>query len=146
MRLSDALDGSPEMLALGKLDFSAGSAVGDVVLGTGDNRGALALQNVESAAYSFGAAGYFSAIDATIGEYAARFLADAGERANISENASNDLQALGAEVSERKASIEGVNLDEELSNMMIYQQSYNAGARIFTVTQELIDSLLSIVR
>ena len=34
------------------------------------------------------------------------------------------------EAQSRQASNSGVNLDEELSNMMIYQQAYSAGARI----------------
>lgn len=146
MQVRESMANAPQKLALGKLDFSAGTAVGDVVLGTGDNRGALALQNVENSVHAFGAAGYFGAISTTIGEYAARFLADAGERASIAESASEDFTALATEVNERKTSAEGVNLDEELAKMMMYQQSYNAGARIFTVAQELIDSLLSIVR
>jgi flagellar hook-associated protein 1 FlgK len=36
-------------------------------------------------------------------------------------------------------------MDEELSNMMIYQQAYNAAARLMTTVQQMYDTLLNVV-
>jgi flagellar hook-associated protein 1 FlgK len=49
------------------------------------------------------------------------------------------------EVSSRRASVEGVNLDEELAAMMVFQQAYNASARLMTTVQQMYDTLLSVV-
>lgn len=46
----------------------------------------------------------------------------------------------------RVQSESGVNLDEEAANLMRYQQSYQASARIMTTAQQMFDSLLSSVR
>lgn len=43
-----------------------------------------------------------------------------------------------------KARISGVNLDEELSNMIIFQRAYEANARMLTVFSEMLDGLLNI--
>jgi flagellar hook-associated protein 1 FlgK len=42
------------------------------------------------------------------------------------------------------SSVSGVNLDEELTHMMTYQQSYAAGARLMSVVGQLFDTLLQI--
>ena len=45
----------------------------------------------------------------------------------------------------RRTSVEGVNLDEELANMMVFQQAYNAAARLMTTVQQMYDTLLEVV-
>jgi flagellar hook-associated protein 1 FlgK len=38
----------------------------------------------------------------------------------------------------------GVNLDEELANMTIFQNAYNASARLVQAVDEMFDTLLSL--
>jgi flagellar hook-associated protein 1 FlgK len=38
-------------------------------------------------------------------------------------------------------SLSGVNLDEELSDLMLYEQAYSAAARVVKVVQEMFDVL-----
>jgi len=45
-----------------------------------------------------------------------------------------------------KKSVSGVSLDEEMANMIKYQQAYNAAAKLITKTDEMLDSLMSMVR
>ena len=40
----------------------------------------------------------------------------------------------------------GVNLDEELANMILFQNAFNASARIVAATRDMFDELLSIAR
>ncbi|MFN9542852.1 MAG: flagellar basal body rod C-terminal domain-containing protein, partial [Alphaproteobacteria bacterium] len=49
------------------------------------------------------------------------------------------------EVMARRDSSEGVNLDEELANMMMFQQAYNASARMMGVAREMFQTLLEAV-
>ena len=37
----------------------------------------------------------------------------------------------------------GVNLDEEMTNMMLFQRSYQASARVITTADELLDTLIN---
>ena len=57
-----------------------------------------------------------------------------------------DAISLKSEVEERAIQHEGVNLDEELAAMMMFQQAYNAGARLITTAQKLMDELLDLLR
>jgi flagellar hook-associated protein 1 FlgK len=38
----------------------------------------------------------------------------------------------------------GVNLDEELSNLTIYQNAYAASARVISIVQTMYDALMNI--
>jgi len=42
-------------------------------------------------------------------------------------------------------SMAGVSLDEEMANMVRFQQSYNAAARIFTVINEMLETIINTV-
>ena len=53
--------------------------------------------------------------------------------------------AVSAEADNRRQSVEGVNLDEELVNLTTYQQAFNASARMIQAVGELYDVLLGIV-
>jgi len=43
-------------------------------------------------------------------------------------------------------SVRGVNLDEEATKLIQYQQAYVASTRLITAYQDLFDSLISAVR
>ena len=46
----------------------------------------------------------------------------------------------------RATSVSGVNLDEEAANLLKYQTAYNAAAKIISVADELMETLLAAVR
>ena len=48
-------------------------------------------------------------------------------------------------ISLKEAQISGVDIDEELGQMIIFQQTYAACAQAFTASKEILDMLLSIV-
>lgn len=64
---------------------------------------------------------------------------------------SADVRVQSAEVlyeqaSNRMTSVSGVNLDEEAANLLKYQTAYNAAAKIVSVADELMETLLAAVR
>ncbi len=145
MAVAARITANPDLLALAKLDLSTGTP-GALVLSPGDNRGAMGLEIVGSTSLTFDPAGKLGAATATLNEYAALILADMGTQAAHVESRRDDSLALREEVDQRKQAVQGVNMDEELANMMVYQQSYNAAARMVTTVRELFDTLLSMVR
>ncbi|MDX1807487.1 MAG: flagellar hook-associated protein FlgK [Paenisporosarcina sp.] len=46
-------------------------------------------------------------------------------------------------VAERRASVSSVSLDEEMTNMITFQQAYNASARMITVVDETLDKIIN---
>ena len=117
---------------------------GDHIVQSGDAAGALALENVQTAKQTIAKAGAISARTASIGDYASLFYQDVATRsATASDNYTVQSDRL-SEASALQSSVEGVNLDEELSHMVIYQQAYSAAAKLFTTYTDLFDTLLSV--
>jgi len=54
----------------------------------------------------------------------------------------NTATLLGA-VSNRRDSISSVSLDEEMTDMIRFQQAYNASARMITVVDETLDKIIN---
>ena len=142
--VNSAIAASPSLLAFAKPQIAVSSVAGDAIVGHGDNSGAVALQNVGSATQSFSKAGGMAAEAASLSDYGAAFYQDVATRgatATTNQTAQSDrLQ----EAQTRLSATSGVNLDEELTHMMTYQQAYSAGARMLTVVQQLFDTLLQI--
>ena len=132
-------------MALAQLSISPSTLVGDFVLGAGDNRGALGLANAANALHSFDARGGLGAGTLSLNDYVAQLSGLQSDLASASEDERVNRVNVKEEVFARRNDREGVNLDEELSNMMIYQQAYNASARIMTVVEEMFDTLLQAV-
>ncbi|MNT85525.1 Flagellar hook-associated protein 1 [compost metagenome] len=47
------------------------------------------------------------------------------------------------QVNARRQSVSGVSLDEEMSNMLVFQHAYSAAARFMTTYDELLDKLIN---
>jgi len=137
------IQSDPNLLSLAV--FDATGSVGDVVLTDGDQRGALAFQALETSLVSFDSAGELKASSVTLSQYVARFLGNAGLQARRVSDQEEDNIALQQEVSARNSAVSGVNMDEELSNLIVYQNAYGAAARVLSSVQDLYDDLLSIV-
>ncbi len=135
---------SPQRLAFAKPQITATSTVGDSIVTHGDNSGALALQNVASATQSFAKAGGMAAETASLSDYAAAFYQDVATRGSTATANQTTQDDRLQEAQTRLSSNSGVNLDEELTHMMSYQQAYSAGARMLSVVQQLWDTLLQI--
>lgn len=79
----------------------------------------------------------------TIGETYSGFVSVIATQANEAKNMSNAFGLSMKQMSAQKDSVAGVSLDEELSNMVKFQQSYNAAARIFSVVDEMLDVIIN---
>ncbi|HEY0283160.1 MAG TPA: flagellar hook-associated protein FlgK, partial [Rhizomicrobium sp.] len=138
--VTSAIAASPSRLAFGRADLSSSGPI----VGSDDSRGLLALQNLERAQQIFAKTGNLGQQAVTLGNYAAGFYQDIATRgADIASSmiAQNDRLT---EALARQSSTSGVNLDEELSNMVLYQQAYAANARMLSVADQLLTTLLQI--
>lgn len=71
---------------------------------------------------------------------------DIGSQTKSAEVRMGSSTAIYQQAYNRVQSESGVNLDEEAANLMRFQQSYQASARIMTTAQTIFDTLLSSVR
>ena len=135
---------SPQRLAFATSQITSSTVAGDAIVSHGDNTGAVALQNVGSATQSFAQAGDIAAQTGALSDYAAAFYQDVATRGSTATSNQTAQDDRLQEANTRQSSSSGVNLDEELTNMMTYQQAYSAGARMLSVVQQLYDTLLQI--
>jgi len=111
--------------------------VGANVGGVGDNTNALALSALQGRALVGGAAlsGAFAAVVAKVG-------ATTQSAQSVSTTQDSILKdALTAE-----SSVSGVNLDEEASNLIRYQQQYQAAAQVISTARTIFADIISIMQ
>jgi flagellar hook-associated protein 1 FlgK len=78
--------------------------------------------------------GYYNSLTAKVGSYTST----AEYNYNFFESLAKDLDARQKEVS-------GVNLDEEMSNLLKFQQAYTAAAKLITVSEQMMDTLIQMI-
>ena len=103
--------------------------------GTGDNTNALALAQLQNSNLIDGASlgsGYATVVS-QVGTMTANAQADQQNQQSILTDAVN-----------AQSSVSGVNLDEEASKLMQYQQQYQAAAKVIAIASTLFDQILSI--
>lgn len=135
---------SPARLSFAQASITGATVAGDSIVTSGDSRGLLALQNVSSTKQSFAKAGGMAAQSASLSDYAGGFYQDVATRSQTAQTNNTAQTDRLTEAKSRQSSVSGVNLDEEMSNMMIYQQAYSASARILQTVQTLYDTLLQV--
>ncbi|MBF59007.1 flagellar hook-associated protein FlgK [Halomonas sp. FeN2] len=102
----------------------------------GDNRNALALQNLQSQDVVGGRA-------SVSGAYAA-IVSDVGNRTNIVQVNLDARQGLTDQLNAVQQSESGVNLDEEAANLIRFQQYYQANARVIDTASTIFDTILGL--
>lgn len=141
--VAPALQSDPTRLSVGKVDVTA--AVGVVAIRPGDGRGALGLSSSGDIPVLFQAAGALGQVTMTVSRYASEFGGAVGRGAAAAETRKAGAEAVATEATNRRQSVEGVNLDEELVNLTTYQQAFGASARMIKAVSEMFDTLLGIV-
>jgi flagellar hook-associated protein 1 len=64
------------------------------------------------------------------------------DSANAQRSRTN-AQSLQAAASDRRQSIEGVSMDEEMTNLVRFQRGYQAASRAFTTMDDMLDQLIN---
>ena len=132
--------GNPNNLSLSRPDLTA--ALNTRVLEAGDTRGAIALNAVRDMARPIPSAGLMGAQRTSLSTYAARFGGEIGRRAQQAEREATASTAVAEAAIDRRASVEGVSIDDELVMLTTYQQNYAASARVIQAATEMMDLLM----
>ena len=111
-------------------------AVSDVADEEGNNKNMLALSTLQSAVQGNLQGGTFQSFyKSLIGELGVK-----GQQALTLEYNSTTLRL---QIENNRASFNSVSLDEEMTNMITFQQAYNANARMITVIDETLDKIIN---
>ena len=139
-----AIANNPELIARGQLDLTA--AVGATGVSVGDGNIANSLAGVFNTDISFVGSGGISTTTTTVIRFSGQIIE---LQSALAADARSDLQfneVFLETLSFRQQSQSGVNIDEELAELITLENAFAASSRIFTVVAELLDELLNSVR
>jgi flagellar hook-associated protein 1 FlgK len=95
---------------------------------------------------SFNGAGSLSAGSITFAEYSASIVSHSSTLASITESDHAFQADLKTALELKQSNMSGVNLDEEMSNLLTFQQTYAASAKVISTTSQLFDILNNLIR
>lgn len=113
--------------------------IGDRSRGPGDGANALTLAQLRETRVMARGTGTFT-------DFVTGFLGELGVQAGTARRTSDGLDAQIAQLEARRDEIQGVSIDEELINMIKYQRGFEAAARIVSVMDQVLQTLLALGR
>lgn len=79
----------------------------------------------------------------TFAEYYNKMTGELATLGNVFKDASEGLEQSKLETDNARQQVIGVSSDEELTNMIKYQNAYNAASRYINVVSEMIETIIS---
>jgi flagellar hook-associated protein 1 FlgK len=70
-------------------------------------------------------------------------IVDLGVEASVTERNLGIQQVITTQIDASRESVAGVNIDEEMTNMLSYQHAYSAAGRLVTAIDEMLDQLIN---
>ena len=126
----DILD-NPRLLAAATIDS-------DGKLSPGDNTNGLAMTEVQHNRYSF-----YNVSSGTLGTAFNTFYSDIGSTNRNITTKHDYLYTVLDEMHSKQDALAGVNLDEELADILRYQYMYQASAKIVSTIDSMMETLLA---
>lgn len=141
IQVRDSIVADPSYLSRGMLRGTSP----DLTLGVGDNEIAQQLADVfgENFDYASIASGP-SSVSTTFSGYAGVILSFNASQTAAADSTLEYQTFFFEDLQAKFQSEAGVNLDEELANMTIFQNAYNANARLVQTVDEMLDTLLNL--
>lgn len=134
----------PDILAnagkLGLAKLQIGIPVGGKALGVGDVRGAATFRDQLAGQIDLGKDGV-----TTTAAFTAQLLGKMGSAAAQAKSSLADATARRDDAVNRRDSFSGVNIDEELAQMVVLQNSYSASARVISTASQMYDTLIAMI-
>jgi len=137
---------NPGEIATGTVQWDAerGTA-GEYFMSTADETTVAAMASALTSTTNFSVAGGLSNVSNTFSQRAASIIATNANLANDNERDISSQRALQESLVFKQTSEAGVNLDEELANLIIFEQAFSASARVISTINDMFDALERIV-
>ena len=139
---SDILN-SPALLNTAKVQYSP--ETGQYFLSDSDNSLANEFAKIFTTTVDFNPAGNLSKISTTLSGYASCIVTSLATNLNDAVSKTDYQTELVTTLYQKEQEVSGVDLDEELAMLLIYQRSYSAAAKALTTSLEMLELLDDIV-
>lgn len=134
---------APEKISRGIVQWNAD--IGQYYMSEGDNTTALELARVANAKVTMDSAGGIHSGSYSFSEYASASISIVARDANHSKEQFDYQSTLNQSLNFQYTSYSGVNLDEEVTKMIDFQQAYSAAAKVISTLQQMLEELVNIV-
>jgi flagellar hook-associated protein 1 FlgK len=108
--------------------------------GAGDNSIALAVAAVANKQFSTANG---DSITGTISQSYANTVSTVGQALDTANTQVTDQTAVQNIVTQQRASVSGVSLNEEMSNLITYQQAFQAASEVFSIVSTLLTDVVT---
>jgi flagellar hook-associated protein 1 len=133
IQINPAIMSDPKLIAAAKLDKSPG-----------DGSNAQALADISKRQVStFNNAGSVAGMSGTLESFYQGVIGSMAVESQEMARMSKNTEVLTVSVENRRQSVSGVSLDEEMTNMIKFQHAYNAAARQITAIDEMLDKIIN---
>ena len=137
---------TPAKLSTGAVLWDADrGAAGEYFMSIGENSVIDALAEAFSASNQFETAGGLATAKTTFAEFATKIVSENARLAATNESSIDRQRSLTESLQFKSDSVRGVNLDEELSNLIIFEQAFAAAARVISVIQRMFETLERVI-
>jgi flagellar hook-associated protein 1 len=106
----------------------------------GDNTLALAVAQLAEQTFSTAAS---DSIDGTFSGFFSKTVSSIGQDLAAANSKVADQTNIEKLVRSQRDAVSGVSLDEEMANLMQYQRAFQASSRVFSVVDELLDTVVN---
>jgi flagellar hook-associated protein 1 FlgK len=129
-----ALKANPNLISSGYTD-------NDGKVAPGANDVARAIANLQDKVITnIGGSG----VDTTMDSYYSSLVAQVGVDVQNAANNEKFNNTILTQYTQRKESVSGVSLDEEMTDLLKYQHSYQAAAKLISICDDMMQTLLSV--
>ncbi len=135
----DAHQGSAQRFGVALTDVDKVAASSTALGVPGDNVNALALVNLHTSRQT-------TLSSLTLNDYQTITSGNVGSATREAELLLNTTTLEFGQIQGLRESVSGVSLDEELTNLLSFQRSFEASARLITVADELMQTILNMGR
>ncbi len=129
LRVNPALQADPTAIASGFGDNERTAL-------PGDGSAALEMASLRQKSVMVGQANTFD-------DYFASSVAEIGLKGEIAQQANESQQLVMKDLKDFQSSISGVNMDEEMAEMIKFQHGYNAAARFVNEINQMLDTIIN---
>ena len=137
---------TPAKVTTGLMQFDSNlGSSGRYFMSVGEDTVIEALAEAFSSGHGFDTAGGLSQATSSFSEYASKIVADNARLAASNKSNIERQQALTDSLQFKSDTVRGVNLDEEMSDLIIFEQAFSASARVIAVIQRMIDALERVI-
>jgi len=129
IKINDLIENDPTLIAAGRVDENG-------LIQTGDNTNALDIADLQDRKFSF------PGLEGTISDAYNTLAADIGASAHAITSRHDFNVTLVDQLQALQDQVSAVSLDEEMTELMKFQYAFQAAAKIISVSDELLQTIL----